>query len=210
MNVNQFIDGFRGGARTNLFEVWIQYPPNLLPIISTEVVKSTAAASIPANAELPENIKQDGAAKDWLQNTVGAGSRLVVKEAKLPSSKRTTVEFSYKGRKFPYPGTVEDETSMSLTLYNDIHFFHRNALEIWAQNIRSTQTNIGRYPKELFGEVRIYQHDQLGNVLKVIKLINAFPTEVGEIGLNWDNEELETFSTNFSYMYFLTDTSDSI
>jgi hypothetical protein len=210
VNINGFIDGFRGGARKNNFEVWIQYPSSILETVSANIIQSTAQASIPSNANLPEYVTNSSTAQRMLENTTGAGTRLVVKSAKLPASKRTTLELQYKGRKIPFPGTVEDDTNMSFTFYNDIHFFHRNALQIWSQNIRTTQTNIGRYPNELYGTIKIFQHDQMGNVLKIAKLVNAFPSEVGEIALDWDSEDIETFDASFNYQYFVDDMSDTI
>jgi hypothetical protein len=199
-----------GGARSDLFEVWILYPDKLKSHIVDRL------GSMTAKSVLQNFFGGTGGEKiqPILNNLTSlfdpAGSRLFVKSAKIPKFGVGTTELPYKGRKFQYPTTREDDNTLQLGVYNDVHFLHHAILSMWLEFIRTSQTNIGLYPQDFFGSIKVFQHDSLGNVLKIINFVNVFPKEVGEIGLDWGDEKIEEFNATFGYHLQLTDTSDEI
>lgn len=205
MNVNKFLDNFYGGARNDLFEVWIGYPRNAEFIAGLTALNATLGTvqAVAANPTKAANTKAD----QLLDISTGGSSRYLAKSAKLPSSKVASAEVNYKGRKFAYPTTQDMERTMSVGFYNDIHFGQRNFFEYWIQFMRTTQTNVGHYPDDCFAEMKVYQHDVKGNILKAYKFINVFPTSVSEIALDWGSEGIEEFTVDFQFHYWLTDTT---
>ena len=53
--------------------------------------------------------------------------------------------------------------------------------------------------------MRVIQLDRNGSRLKTYKFFDAYPTEVGQIGLSYDNPNIQTFDVTFMYNYYVPD-----
>jgi hypothetical protein len=96
---------------------------------------------------------------------------------------------------------------------NDEDFAVRSLFETWSNalnrlvsNVRDPNINAENYKADL----EIIQYGKDGNVIRSYQLVGAFPTEIGNIGLDWDSANaVESFSVNFSYDYWVPVTEQS-
>lgn len=144
-----------------------------------------------------------------LVGTPAVRDEIVVSAAALPSSVLGVVIVPYLGRQIPIPGdrTFEDWT---ITILNDVTFSHRNALERWSNLILSHEGNIqgSASYRDLVTTIDVVQLDRDDKVIKSFKLLNAFPTNISQIDVGYDqNDTIETYSTTFSYTHWTSPNS---
>lgn len=176
-NINQFRANLRGdGARPTLFEVSIYFPATIQGAFPTEQ------------------------------------ARFQTKASNLPSSTLGIIEAPYMGRKIKVAGdrTYDDWTC---TFINDEDFNIRNALEFWSNAMDQHSTVAGakrvsgadENPYSYVTNLVITQFGKQGNVIKEYTLHNAFPNNVGQIDVSWENnDQIEEFDVQWSFDYFTT------
>jgi hypothetical protein len=138
--------------------------------------------------------------------------RFVCRAAELPASAVSSIEIPYFGRKIKVAGE-RAFADWSVTVMNDEDFAVRSLFETWSNalnrmvsNVRDPNINAENYKADL----EIIQYGKDGNVIRSYQLVGAFPTEIGNIGLDWDSANaVESFSVNFSYDYWLPITEQS-
>lgn len=125
------------------------------------------------------------------------------KGAQLPGSNVNRLDVMYQGRQIPVYGdrTFED---MSLTILNDTDFGIRKAFEDWMRLGNDHESNLGvTNPNNYYADVLIEQLDRDGSVLAAYNLINAFPTVVSPIDLDWGSTDtIEEYQVTLSYAYW--------
>jgi len=124
------------------------------------------------------------------------------KAANLPASTLGVIEVPYMGRKIKIPG---DRTfaEWSLTIQNEQEMLVRKTIEDWSNLINGHETNLG---PTAMGE---YKHDGLveqlgvdGGILAAYKLVGCWPSEIGEVDLNFEsNDTISEFTCTMSYDY---------
>jgi len=138
--------------------------------------------------------------------------RFVCRAAELPASAVSSIEIPYFGRKIKVAGE-RAFADWSVTVMNDEDFAVRSLFETWSNalnrmvsNVRDPNINAENYKADL----EIIQYGKDGNVIRSYQLVGAFPTEIGNIGLDWDSANaVESFSVNFSYDYWIPITEQS-
>lgn len=134
---------------------------------------------------------------------------IVVSAAGHPASVLGTIQAPYQGRQIPIPGdrTFEDWT---ITVLNDKSFSHRNAFERWSNLLNSHEGNVqgtDEY-RNLVGTLDVMQLDNDDTVLKTYKLFNAWPTNIAQIDLSYDqNDTLAQYTVTFAYSHWQSATS---
>jgi hypothetical protein len=95
-------------------------------------------------------------------------------------------------------------------VYNDTDFAIRNALEQWSNGVQNLSTSNGRVnPRDYQVDLMVHQLDRNGAIVKTYKFIDAWPSEVGAIALDFDTANaVETFDTTFTYNYWTSDTAE--
>lgn len=133
-----------------------------------------------------------------------------VKTAQIPGTTLGTVTQDYMGRQVKFAGnrTFGD---WSMTVINDENFSYRSQFENWMNNINSHITNkrassAGSSAYTL--PVTIQQLSKAGDddlVLRNYYLMNAFPTDLGSIDLDWgSNDTIEEYTVTFAYDYWMS------
>ncbi len=118
----------------------------------------------------------------------------LVKSANLPGVTLGDVSVPVLGRTLKLPGDVSFDT-WSVTVLNNESFNIRLFLEDWV-NTLAEGTLIER-------DITVESLDKKGGVLKTQVLINAFPKNISEIGLSYDNSDaLTEFTCDFEYQYW--------
>jgi len=133
----------------------------------------------------------------------------IVTAAALPSSILGVIPVPYQGRQIPVFGdrTFEDWT---ITLNNDTTFSHRNVFERWMNLINSHEGNVQGVSdyRNLVSTLDVVQLDRDDRIIKAYKLYNAWPNNVSQIDLGYDqNDTLELFTVTFSYSHWGSPTS---
>ena len=126
----------------------------------------------------------------------------------IPSMEVTNINVPFRGRAVKIAG---DRTipSWSLTVYNDTNFKLRNAFERWQNGINNMTDNEGlTNPVDYQVDAFVDHLDRNGNTIKTYTLRGLFPTGIGEIDLNYDEQAaVEEFGVTFRYQYFESNTT---
>jgi hypothetical protein len=135
------------------------------------------------------------------------------KAGALPASNIGVIEVPFRGRTIKIAGDRTFDT-WTATFINDSGFSVRQSMEQWMQLINKHEANTGDlyvpsssgstgYTKDLI--VRQLERDSAGpnSVIRVYKLVGAFPTNVSQIDLAYDsNDQIEDFTVEFQYQYW--------
>lgn len=127
----------------------------------------------------------------------------------LPGTRTNTpVKISYLGRQFNFAGDKTYE-SFQTTVYNDEDFLIRNHLELWLEKINSTSFMDNSLKDNYKVDITVEQYSKKGKKIKDYKLINCFPTSIGEIPLDFSSQGISDFVIQWSYDYFTTSYYDA-
>jgi hypothetical protein len=139
-----------------------------------------------------------------------AKGQFVCKGAQLPASTLDNTPVNYRGRQVNFAGE-RTFAPWTVTVLNDNDFLIRNALEAWSNGINNNVSNTGLInPSQYQVDMEVFQLDRNGNPIKAYKFVDAFPTEVGAIELNFDtNNQIEEFTVTFQYNYWTSTSSTS-
>ena len=126
----------------------------------------------------------------------------------LPGMTVPSFNVPFRGRAIKIAGdrTIED---WSVTVYNDTDFKLRNAFERWSNGINNMTDNEGlTNPVDYQVDAFVDHLDRNGNTIKSYTLRGAYPVSLSEIALDFDEKtEVETFTVEFAYQYFETNTT---
>lgn len=138
-----------------------------------------------------------------------ANDEFYCKGAQIPSRPIGLIEMSYQGRKVKFQGDSTFD-AWNVTIYNDIDFTIRRKLERWIERVNTAKGNISYTNwQDVQANLKVFQLDGVGNVLKTYTMINAWPMSTGDpIDLDWgNNDTVEEYAVSFEYDYWESDTS---
>ena len=186
-NIIEFKSKLNGGVRPNLYEVDINFPSGVGDI-------------------------------DELQRQ----TNFLCRSASLPTHSQGLIEVPFRGRFLKIPGDRTFE-AWTATFYNTEDFNLRGAFEQWINQGNQVDENIGAIGgyENLMKDIYIRQlsKDSDGQptnsvvgptggardknkILRIYKLIGAWPTSVGSINVAYDsNDALEEFDVEFQFQY---------
>lgn len=123
--------------------------------------------------------------------------------AALPAAVLEQVEISYQNRKIKLAGdrTYEEWT---ITVYNDVEHKTRQMFIDWQSlGAQMGKAIYGENPNAYKRTALVRQFDRKGEETAVYNLYGIFPTNVGEISLDWEtNNEVETFEVTLAMDYW--------
>lgn len=127
--------------------------------------------------------------------------------AQLPGRTFATADNRVYGpvQKYPVNTTYSD---MALTFICTNDFYERKFFDAWMDSIIPRDTNNVRYKKGVDGtggytsDIGIIQFDDTIKQVYAVKLINAFPTSVNEMTLDWSADGFHKLTVNFTYEYY--------
>lgn len=145
-----------------------------------------------------------------LGTVAGINAQFMCKGAQLPQSTIENTQILYRGRQVNFAGE-RSFAPWTVTIYNDTTFTLRNALERWSDGIMNhSQTNGRVNPRDYQVDLLVHQLDRNGATVKTYKFVDAYPTSIGPIALDYDtNNAIETFDVEFTYNYWTSNTSTS-
>ena len=138
----------------------------------------------------------------------GLQAQFLCNAAQLPASTIEPISILYRGRPVNFAGE-RTFAPWTIAVYNDTNFNIRNALEQWSNGIQNNGTTNGiTNPANYQVDLSVYQLDRNGATVKAYKFVDAFPSEIGDIQLGYDQgNAIETFNVTFQYNYWTSNTS---
>ena len=138
----------------------------------------------------------------------GQQAQFLCRAAQLPASTIEPIQTLYRGRPVNFAGERTFQP-WTVSIYNDVSFNIRNALEVWQNGIQNYSTTLGRtVPTDYQVDLNVYQLDRSGAIIKSYKFVDAMPTNIGPIQLDYDQQnQIEQFDVEFTYNYFTSNTT---
>ncbi len=127
----------------------------------------------------------------------------MVKGAGLPASVISSVEIPFRGRQLKIAGDRTFEP-WTITVINDNEMKVRNSFETWMNGINEHVNNAGlANPTDYQADLIVEQLDKAGNATKRYDIRGAFPTNISQIDLSYDqNDAIEEFTVELNYQYW--------
>ena len=137
----------------------------------------------------------------------GQRAQFLCKAAQLPASTIENIPVLYRGRPVNFAGERTFQP-WTVTIYNDTTFNIRNALEQWQSGIQNYNSTLGRVdPRDYQVDLAVHQLDRNGATIKTYKFVDAFPTAISAIGLDYEQQNaIEQFDVEFTYNFFTSNT----
>ena len=135
--------------------------------------------------------------------TAANRAQFLCKSAQLPASTIEDIAVQYRGRAVHVAGE-RTFAPWTINVYNDNDFLIRNAFERWAEKIQNLGGSAGLLnPADYQMTMQVDQLDRNDVVLKTYNFIDAYPTEVGAIELDFDSANaIELFPVTLQYNYW--------
>lgn len=139
-------------------------------------------------------------------SAAGQKTQFLAKSSSLPASSIAPVQVAYRGRPVKFAGEREFQP-WTIEVYTDTDFVVRNAFEAWIDTMQNAATTGGALlPSTYQADLQVNALDRNDRVVKTYTFIDAFPTEIGNIALDWEtNNQIGSFSVTFDYNYFLSE-----
>jgi hypothetical protein len=137
----------------------------------------------------------------------GELTSFMVRSAQLPASTVGLVEVPFRGRIVKLAGDRTFEP-WTITVFNDVDHQLRGAFERWMSGMNEHESNRATQANDTSSytaQMEVKQLDQTGepSAKGSYKLINAFPTNVSAIDLDYAQvAEIETFTVTIEYDYW--------
>jgi hypothetical protein len=137
----------------------------------------------------------------------GQRAQFLCKAAQLPASTIENIPVLYRGRPVNFAGERVFQP-WTVTIYNDTTFGIRNAMEQWQSGVQNYNTTNGRTnPTDYQVDLLVHQLDRNGATIKTYKFVDAYPTAISAIGLDYEQQNaIEQFDIEFTYNFFTSNT----
>lgn len=113
---------------------------------------------------------------------------------------------NYRGRPVKFAGERTFQP-WSMDIYTDTNFNLRSVFEQWIEAMQNAASTGGIVNPALYqGQMNITAMDRNDNEVKRYTFIDAFPTDVGAMQVDWDsNNQIGLFTVTFDYNYFVAE-----
>ena len=134
------------------------------------------------------------------------------KAASLPGDTIETATVTYMGRGINIPANRAAAT-WETTIYNDEGMEIRNNLESWMEQLNSHKTNVRAAAmiaiQSYTGTLKVRQFAKAGGVsTKSYEFVDAWPSAVGDITVDWETNEIQTYTVTWEYSYWKSNQSN--
>jgi len=132
-------------------------------------------------------------------------AQFLVTAASLPGSQIGIASVFYRGREVKLPGE-RSFSNWSIQILNDTMFDIHDAFEQWMNTINDVKENTGlTNPQSYTANAIVNQLDRNGAVVKTYTFADVWPVSVGEIGLDFgNNDQIESFGVELAYSFWET------
>lgn len=127
--------------------------------------------------------------------------------AELPGVSLATTDVKIYGPTYKIP-FQKQFSDINLTFIATNDFYERKLFDRWIEAIMPNDTNNLRFPKgertRYMTDITIIQYDDSIKQIYAIKLIDAFPTTISPMALNWSDDSVHRLSVTFAYQRYET------
>ena len=135
------------------------------------------------------------------------GSDLLVKAAQFPGSTVAPMPVNYGGRIIKLTG-FRTFDNWTVTVINDEDFSHRKWIESWMYSIAGShdgdRSSLAR-TDSLYNapaDMNVHALNNKGANVSSWKFVNAWPTALGDITLDWSSDTIQEYTIEFAYEYW--------
>ena len=150
------------------------------------------------------DINPPSAVATWSTN-----SNILVKAAAIPASTIAPLTVNYMGRAYKTPGFRTFDT-WTVTVLNDEDMAARSQIIDWMRSLAgelkgdrsSTMGGRAEVLANYEGVATVTQLGKDGDAVQQWKMYQMWPTELGEIALDWSSDAIEEYTVAFAYDYW--------
>ena len=132
-----------------------------------------------------------------------------LKAAAIPASTIAPLTTNYMGRAYKTPGFRTFDV-WNVTVINDEDMAARSKIIAWMRNLAgtlqgnrdSTHGGSSRVLASSEGDATVTQMGLDGSAKQSWKVFQMWPTELGEIALDWSSDAIEEYTVAFAYDYW--------
>ena len=145
-----------------------------------------------------------------------SSSNILVKAAAIPASTIAPLTTNYMGRAYKTPGFRTFDV-WNVTVINDEDMAARSKIIEWMRqlggtlqgNRNTTHGGSSRVLAKHEGDATVAQMGLDGNAKQSWKVHQMWPTELGEIALDWSSDAIEEYTVAFAFDYWSHGTGSS-
>ena len=146
------------------------------------------------------------------QASAVADFKFLCKATTLPGDTIDVATVTYMGRGINIPANRAAAT-WETTIYNDEGMEIRNNLESWMEQLNSHKTNVRAAAmiaiQSYTGTLKVRQFAKAGgSSTKSYEFIDAWPSAVGEITVDWETNEIQTYAVTWEFSYWKSNQSN--
>ena len=138
-----------------------------------------------------------------------ASSNILVKAAAIPAATIAPLPINYMGRAYKTPGFRTFDV-WNVTVLNDEDMAARSQIIGWMRYLAGSlegsrsDTLGGKTEKatDYEGDATVTQMGKDGTAKQSWKLFQMWPTELGEIALDWSSDAIQEYTVAFAYDYW--------
>ncbi len=127
-------------------------------------------------------------------------TKYLVQSSSMPPTTITPIDINWQGTVFPV-GSTQEFADWTVTFRLDNPGQIRRDFNEWMRRVHDPVTNIHGSPRDYMHDQEVWKLNPQGNITDRIKLVNAWPTTVGELSLDYGTKEIHTFDVTFRYLY---------
>ena len=140
------------------------------------------------------------------QASAVADFKFLCKSTTLPGDTIDVATVTYMGRGINIPSN-RAAVQWTTTVYNDEGMEIRNNLESWMEQLNSHKTNVRAAAmiaiQSYTGTLKVRQFAKAGGVsTKSYEFVDAWPSAVGDITVDWETNEIQTYAVTWEYSYW--------
>ena len=143
---------------------------------------------------------------------------LLVKAASIPAANIAPLAVNYAGRAYKWQG-FRTYDIWNVTVINDESFSVRNKMMEWMRYVsgmmegtrNATYGDPANFAGSAYrdGEAEVTQVGTDGKDKFSYKMYNLWPTELGEIAVDWSSDMIQEYTIGFAYDYWSSGTGSS-
>ena len=138
--------------------------------------------------------------------------KFLCKATTLPGDTIDVATVTYMGRGINIPSN-RAAVQWTTTVYNDEGMEIRNNVENWMEQLNSHKSNVRASAmtqiQSYTGTLKVKQFAKAGGVsTKSYEFVDAWPSAVGEITVDWETNDIQTYDVTWEFSYWKSSQSN--
>ena len=135
-----------------------------------------------------------------------ADFKFLCKATTLPGDTIDVATVTYMGRGINIPSN-RAAVQWTTTVYNDEGMEIRNNIESWREQLNSHKTNVRASAmtqiQSYTGTLKVKTFGKAGGIIpKSYEFIDAWPSAIGEITVDWETNDIQTYDITWEFSYW--------